>query len=207
MGAVFFYHLTRSPLEATLPMLLGKARAVGWRVLVRGGNSARLKWLDEKLWLGGDAAFLAHGLSGGEPWFTDYGIELSRGFTALKVWAVIMATGTRALGAQISDNCEQARLMGELVQASKSLHLAHPVISNLCCFYVDGAEADTVATALQISGKVVFSTTNINGRACLRAAIVNHRTTKADIHAAIGAVEEMLTNGGGVSKSHVPIRS
>ena len=66
MGAVYFYHLTRSPLEATLPMLLGKARGAGWRVIVRGADEARLKWLDEKLWLVGDEAFLAHGLAGGE---------------------------------------------------------------------------------------------------------------------------------------------
>ena len=66
MGEVYFYHLTRSPLEATLPMLLEKSRAAGWRVIVRGGDEARLKWLDEKLWLTGDEAFLAHGLAGGE---------------------------------------------------------------------------------------------------------------------------------------------
>ncbi len=66
MGEVYFYHLTRSPLEGTLPMLLEKARAAGWRVIVRGSDAARLQWLDEKLWLTGDEAFLAHGLAGGE---------------------------------------------------------------------------------------------------------------------------------------------
>ena len=65
MGAVYFYHLTRSPMEATLAMLLGKAQAVGWRSLVRARERARLEWLDEKLWLGPDDAFLAHGLAGG----------------------------------------------------------------------------------------------------------------------------------------------
>ena len=36
MGAAYFYHLTRAPLEVTLPMLLGKAQQAGWRVAVRG---------------------------------------------------------------------------------------------------------------------------------------------------------------------------
>ena len=58
MGAVYFYHLTRRPLEATLPMLLDKALDAGWRVLVRGTESARLDWLDEKLWLGPEDGFL-----------------------------------------------------------------------------------------------------------------------------------------------------
>ncbi len=66
MGAAWFYHLTRQPLEATLPMLLGKARGAGWRVAVRGRDRGRMEWLDDKLWLLGDGDFLPHGLSGGE---------------------------------------------------------------------------------------------------------------------------------------------
>ena len=31
MGAAYFYHLTRQPLEATLPMLLEKSLGAGWR--------------------------------------------------------------------------------------------------------------------------------------------------------------------------------
>ena len=65
MGAAYFYHLTRKPLEATLPMLLGKALGAGWRVAVRGTDAARMEWLDQKLWLGPDDAFLPHGLAGG----------------------------------------------------------------------------------------------------------------------------------------------
>ncbi len=63
MGAVYFYHLTRSPLEATLPVLLEKALAAGWRVAVKGTDGARLDWLDERLWQGD--GFLPHGRAGG----------------------------------------------------------------------------------------------------------------------------------------------
>ncbi len=64
MGAAFFYHLTESPLEATLPMLLGKSREAGWRVLVRG-PAPLLERLDQVLWGGDPDGFLPHGLSGG----------------------------------------------------------------------------------------------------------------------------------------------
>ncbi|QBF31629.1 DNA polymerase III subunit chi [Thalassococcus sp. S3] len=65
MGAAYFYHLTRNPLELTLPILLGKARGAGWRIAVRGRDTERMAWLDERLWLGSDESFLAHGLAGG----------------------------------------------------------------------------------------------------------------------------------------------
>ena len=65
MGAVYFYHLTETPLEATLPMLLSKARGAGWRVLVRGTDEALLERLDKVLWEGAPDSFLPHGLAGG----------------------------------------------------------------------------------------------------------------------------------------------
>jgi DNA polymerase-3 subunit chi len=66
MGAAYFYHLTRHPVDVTLAMLLGKAGGAGWRVAVRGGDLDRLRWLDEKLWAGSETDFLPHGLAGGE---------------------------------------------------------------------------------------------------------------------------------------------
>ena len=129
------------------------------------------------------------GLAGGDLWYTDYGIELSRGFRALKVWAAIEALGRQALGAAITDNCRQAELMGQLVERSEWLDLAHPVVSCLCCFTPRYGEPAEIAAKLQLSGEAVFSTTVINGRSCLRAAIVNHRTTSNDVRVAIKAVE------------------
>lgn len=65
MGAAYFYHLTRRPLDETLSVLLGKARQAGWRIAVRGTDPGRLDWLDEKLWLGSEEGFLPHGVAGG----------------------------------------------------------------------------------------------------------------------------------------------
>ncbi|THH38447.1 DNA polymerase III subunit chi [Aliishimia ponticola] len=65
MGAVFFYHLTQRPLEATLPVLLEKSLEQGWRVVLRGPNVEHLSKLDAQLWLGNEEAFLPHGLAGG----------------------------------------------------------------------------------------------------------------------------------------------
>lgn len=81
MGAAFFYHLTRRPLEATLPMLLDKALGAGWRVAVRGTDAGRLDWLDQRLWLGPEEGFLPHGLAGG-PHDADQPVLLTTGAAA-----------------------------------------------------------------------------------------------------------------------------
>lgn len=65
MGAAYFYQLKDSPLDATLPMLVGKAQEAGWRVLVRSSDPALIQRLDDLLWQGGDDGFLAHGVAGG----------------------------------------------------------------------------------------------------------------------------------------------
>ncbi len=66
MAEVFFYHLTRSPLQQALPELLERVLSRGWRALVRGVDDGRMRWLDETLWQGRDVAFLPHGMAGGD---------------------------------------------------------------------------------------------------------------------------------------------
>lgn len=102
MGAVFFYHLTQRPLEATLPMLLDKARNAGWRVAVRSSETARLDWLDQKLWLGPEEAFLPHGIAGGP-------------HDALQ--PILLTTGTAGNDPQCLMTIDGAEVTAEEVQA------------------------------------------------------------------------------------------
>jgi DNA polymerase-3 subunit chi len=86
MGAAFFYHLTRSPLEATLPGLIEKALGQGWRVAIRGRTNGVLDHLDRALWLGD--GFLPHGRAGGphdarQPVLLTTAADLPNGATCL----------------------------------------------------------------------------------------------------------------------------
>lgn len=63
MGTALFYHLTRSPADALVPILIDKAREQGWRVALRGTDAGRLARLDDLLWL--REGFLPHGRAGG----------------------------------------------------------------------------------------------------------------------------------------------
>lgn len=61
MSDIGFYHLTRTPLEAALPKLLGRVLAGGGRAVVRVGDPMRLASLDTSLWLSADPDWLPHG--------------------------------------------------------------------------------------------------------------------------------------------------
>lgn len=65
MGKALFYHLTQSPLEATVANLCSRALAAGWRVAIRGRDPAMLERLDTALWCDDKASFLPHGIAGG----------------------------------------------------------------------------------------------------------------------------------------------
>lgn len=161
-------------------------------VLIRDETAHRAAFAARPPYLAAQSA----GLGGGEPWFCDYGIDLSRGNRALKAWAAIRAHGADGLGAAITRCCVLAARMGQGVTARAPMRLAAPVVSNLCVFTADSrlspaeqsARNTRVAQALQMSGEAVFSTTSVGGITCLRAAITNHRTTGEDIDAALDAV-------------------
>ncbi len=61
MAEIGFYHLLATPLERALPRLLERARAQGYRIVVRAASSERIEHLSALLWSYDDASFLPHG--------------------------------------------------------------------------------------------------------------------------------------------------
>ena len=126
------------------------------------------------------------GLAGGSPWPCDFGPDLSRGFRALKTWFTLKVYGTDALGAAISRSCRLARYLERRITETPELELLAPVALNIVCFrYRAGDDAHGVnariVADLHEAGDVAPSTTVIDGRLAIRAAIVNHRTSQAEI--------------------------
>ena len=74
---ISFYHLTRTTLEAALPVMLEKTLERGQRAVVRAGSVERVEALNGWLWTYGDRKFLPHGSAkDGHPalqpvWLTD----------------------------------------------------------------------------------------------------------------------------------------
>ena len=61
MAEIGFYHLLATPLERALPRLLERARAGGYRIIVRAASSERVEHLNAVLWTYDEASFLPHG--------------------------------------------------------------------------------------------------------------------------------------------------
>ena len=135
--------------------------------------------------------YLAHetrGLAAGH-WFSDYGLQLSRQFRALKVWMSIKEHGLDRFGRMIARNVEQARYFGRLAENDPHLELLAPIGMDIVCFrFNPGGMNDEQLSALnkQIlmqmheSGVAVPSYTTLKGRYCLRIAIANHRSRQED---------------------------
>jgi aromatic-L-amino-acid decarboxylase len=131
------------------------------------------------------------GLAGGQPWPCDLGPDLSRGFRALKIWMTLSAYGSAQLGGVVETTCALAQRLAAQIRASNRLELLAPVKLNIVCFGITGFTAeqtDALVADLQEEGLFAPSTTTIDGRRAIRAAIVNHRTDEADIDALVAEI-------------------
>jgi aromatic-L-amino-acid/L-tryptophan decarboxylase len=130
-------------------------------------------------------------MAGGLP-FADRGVELTRGFRALKLWMSMQVHGVETYGRLIAQNMAQAAYLEDLIHASPRLELVAPRPTNVVCFRYIRPEMDNEAwnalnrrlvIELQESGRYIVSSTVLDGRYALRVAITNHRSQLDDFTA------------------------
>jgi aromatic-L-amino-acid decarboxylase len=132
--------------------------------------------------------------------FWDHGLELSRRFRALKLWATLRFHGGHRLAAAIGEDIRLAAHLADLVAVAEDFELlAGPGLS-ICCFrhtpkHVDrpalDAHNERILQALQRDGRVYLSNATVDGRFALRACITNFRTTRADVERVLTVVREL----------------
>jgi aromatic-L-amino-acid decarboxylase len=138
-------------------------------------------------------------IAGGLP-FAERGIELTRSFRALKVWLSLKAHGVNAFTRLIEQNVAQAEYLEELIQARPDLELLAPRTLNVVCFrcrpedcseHSLNALNQELLLRLQESGIAVVSSTVLNEKFALRAAITNHRSRREDFDILVKAVSRI----------------
>ena len=162
-------------------------------VLVRDRALHRAAFTTSASYLGETARGV---IAGGLP-FAERGLDLTRGFKALKVWLSFKAHGTEAFARLIEQNVRQARHLADLVEAHPDLELLAPVPLNVVCFryaprgFPSGELNrlnEEILIRLQESGIAVPSGTVLQGRYALRCANVNHRSRRSDFDVLVDAV-------------------
>jgi aromatic-L-amino-acid decarboxylase len=135
--------------------------------------------------------------------YGDRGLDLSRGFIALKAWFTMKSHGIDAIARNIEGNVAQAHRLGRLVTDAADLELLAPVSLNLVTFrYVPSrgtalTEKETDALNMEIllriqeRGIAVPSSSLVNGKYAIRVAITNHRTRFDDMDLLVRAVQEI----------------
>jgi glutamate/tyrosine decarboxylase-like PLP-dependent enzyme len=130
--------------------------------------------------------------------FFEESLELSRRFRALKLWLSLRYHGLAAFRASIDKDLAQARRLAAAIRNEPSLELLAPVELSAVCFRHVGNGTvqkeklnDFNAAILKrviARGRVYLSNASLRGQFCLRACIVNHRTTDVDVDSIIPEV-------------------
>src|SRR5262249_38917966 len=80
--------------------------------------------------------------------FADVGLQLSRGFRALKLWFELKHHGAARYRRLVRQNVEQARLLAAQVAREPELELLSPVALNIVCLRYRGHAGEVAPSAL-----------------------------------------------------------
>ena len=127
--------------------------------------------------------------------YYEFSLQNSRGFRALKVWLGLQQAGRDGYVQLISEDIALAKLLFEQAAAHPELEATTHSLSISTLRYVPGecrdgrpematylnALNEALLNELQHGGEVFLSNAIVRGNYCLRACVVNFRTTAQDI--------------------------
>ncbi|GAB2516084.1 pyridoxal phosphate-dependent decarboxylase family protein [Spirosoma aerophilum] len=121
--------------------------------------------------------------------------ESSRRLRALPAWFSLMAYGKEGYQTIVETNIRLAQTFGEKLVSSAQFELLAPVRLNTVCFSLSDATQERVnsfLTSLNSTGLVFMTPTVYQGRAGIRAAFVNWRTTAEDLDVVFGEMVKVV---------------
>jgi aromatic-L-amino-acid/L-tryptophan decarboxylase len=135
--------------------------------------------------------------------FYEFGLQNSRGFRALKVWLTLQQVGRSGYETMINEDIEISKRFFEMADAENELEAVSQSLSITTLRYVpvdtttDENQQEFLNTlntnilnTLQREGRVFLSNAVIEGKYCLRACMVNFRTSLADMQEIINIIIE-----------------
>ena len=128
--------------------------------------------------------------------YYEYGLQNSRGFRALKVWMALQQVGKNGYIEMIGEDIRLSELLFELAAGHAELEAVTQSLSITTLRYIPAGYQcnedsdlaylnnlnEALLNQLQKSGEVFLSNALVSGKYCLRACIVNFRTSEKDIN-------------------------
>ncbi|MEO8108501.1 MAG: aminotransferase class V-fold PLP-dependent enzyme [Ginsengibacter sp.] len=138
--------------------------------------------------------------------FYEYGLQNSRGFRALKVWMALQQAGKNGYIKMINDDIELSQLLFDEAKKHAELEAVTQNLSIATLRYIPAGYEENEKTGetylnklneellneLQKGGEVFLSNAVVADKYCLRACIVNFRTSKKDI---LETIEIIVSEG------------
>jgi glutamate/tyrosine decarboxylase-like PLP-dependent enzyme len=133
--------------------------------------------------------------------YYEYGLQNSRGFRALKVWMAMQQVGRNGYVKMIEEDIRLSKLLYELADNHPELEAVTQNLSITTLRYIPldlknvankkddlNQLNEVLLNDLQKGGEVFLSNALVNGYYCLRACIVNFRTSEKDIEEIIDII-------------------
>jgi glutamate/tyrosine decarboxylase-like PLP-dependent enzyme len=122
----------------------------------------------------------------------DYGIQLSRGFRALKVWLSMNTFGMAAFRDAVTRGFELAEFAEQELRKRRGCEIVSPAEMGIVAFrFGNEGELQTKLVEQMLQDGFAFLTsTTLKGETALRLCTINPRTTEDDIVQTIGRLEK-----------------
>lgn len=133
--------------------------------------------------------------------FRDRGVQLTRGFRALKLWMTVQVFGMDALRDAVAWGVSLAEAAEDELRSSEAWEVVTPAQLGIVTFRYRGEEGldpsamddlqRRLTAALTADGFAMLSTTVLAGRTVLRLCTINPRTTEDDVRETVRRLERL----------------
>jgi aromatic-L-amino-acid/L-tryptophan decarboxylase len=134
-------------------------------------------------------AYLRDEREDGLGWFAEYGVEQTRPFRALRVWATMAHLGRDGIVQLVDTTVQLAQMLAAMIIAASDFELLAPVGASIVAFRYRPVERDDqldelnrwIPAAVQRRGRAFLTGTRLAGVEALRACLLNPATTEDDL--------------------------